>query len=306
MKSIQKLSALGKVVGTSLIIVSLFAFIASCNKDDSDISDNSSSTGGSIISSSLVKSSTSFVQNCTFEIYTATSCSGCPAATIDLKKASSSAAGPRIVPMEFHNSYSYGGQKADEITPVYSDFSLIASSLNVTVYPTTFLNRNIPYTQDVSQVQNLTNSTAKVGIALSSTLNGNLLKVNMQAAFVKNASQAKIIVYLLEDGIVTSHANGYNTSATGAYSELYQKGDPIQAYTNNDVVRATLTKSTLGDVLPEVKTLDVYTNTYSINLSSAYKTSNLKIVAMVVDSKGALMNAQSAKVGATVAFQINP
>lgn len=286
--------------------MSFFAIFVSCNKDKNDILESSSNDGGSIISSSLVKSTTSFVQNCTFEIYTATSCSGCPAATIDLKKASSSASGTRIVPMEFHNSYSYGGQKADEITPVYSDFSLMASSLNVTVYPTTFLNRNIPYTQNVSQVQNLTSGTAKVGIALSSTLSGNLLKVNVQAAFVKNASEAKIVVYLLEDGIVTSHANGYNTSATGAYSELYQKGDPIQAYTNNDVVRATLTKSTLGDVLPDLKVLDIYTNTYSLNLSSAYKTSNLKVVAMVIDSKGALMNAQSAKVGSTIAFQINP
>lgn len=305
MKSIQKLSTLSKVT-ISMMVMSFFAIFVSCNKDKNDILESSSNDGGSIISSSLVKSTTSFVQNCTFEIYTATSCSGCPAATIDLKKASSSASGTRIVPMEFHNSYSYGGQKADEITPVYSDFSLMASSLNVTVYPTTFLNRNIPYTQNVSQVQNLTSGTAKVGIALSSTLSGNLLKVNVQAAFVKNASEAKIVVYLLEDGIVTSHANGYNTSATGAYSELYQKGDPIQAYTNNDVVRATLTKSTLGDVLPDLKALDIYTNTYSLNLSSAYKTSNLKVVAMVIDSKGALMNAQSAKVGSTIAFQINP
>jgi hypothetical protein len=301
----MKLSkSLNRYRGLQSVIAILWVFAVSCNKD-SDIAADTAvvNTGASISFSPLVNAATLFIQNSTFETYTATSCAGCPAAAIDLKNELSSTVGSRIIPMEFHNNFS---TSADVITPSYAGYGTLASAFSVATAPTTFLNRSILYTKNQPQIEGLTKNPSPVGLAISSTLSGNTLSVSVQAAFVQGASQYKIVVYLLEDGIITPHQNGFNTTLTGPYASLYGLGDPIPRYVNDHVVRETLSSSPLGDNLPSIQSLGICTSRYVVtSLSKAYKPADLKIVAMVVDNAGGkLINAQQAEVGTSVPLQI--
>ena len=80
-------------------------------------------------------------------------------------------------------------------------------------YPTGMLNRttewNSPEPNYISQVLDLTTSQSDVGLALNPTLNANTMNIDVSVKFGGqfSASNAKLVVYVLEDGLVFNQTN---------------------------------------------------------------------------------------------------
>ena len=113
-------------------------------------------------------------------------------------------------------------------------------------YPTGMLNRTTewiyPEPNNVSQVVNLASGQADVGLALTPTLNGNTMNidVNVKVGGQFSASNAKLVVYVLEDGLELNQTN---------YTSYYGGGNVIPNFEHNHVLRASLT-NLLGDQIP--------------------------------------------------------
>jgi len=102
---------------------------------------------------------------------------------------------------------------------------------------------------------------AKTGIALSSTLEGTDLTVDL-SLYVKEADSYRVTVLLLEDGIVGNQNGGGSN------------------YVHNDVARLALT-SMSGETVRISEDYQVWNNTYTAQLKSSWKAENLEILVYV-------------------------
>ena len=154
----------------------------------------------------------------------------------------------------------------------FSPTSTLANKYKVESYPTGIVDgrASIPNYNSTS----LTASTAMgvaqetqetypatSGIALSSTLDGTDLKVDLSVYF-KEADSYRVVVLLLEDGIVA-----------------YQNGGGSN-YTHNDVARLGIT-SISGDGVEVSKDYTVWTQSFSASLKSGWNPDNLKVLVYV-------------------------
>ena len=170
-------------------------------------------------------------------------------------------------------------------------------------YPTGMLNRTTewiyPEPNNVSQVVNLTSDQSDVGLALSPTLNGNTMNIDVNVKFGGqfSASNAKLVVYVLEDGLEFNQTN---------YTSYYGGGNVIPNFEHNHVLRASLT-SLLGDQIPASEySAD---NVYQVNFNGAVpsnvvNTENMSVVAVVINgSSNAAINVRGADFGDTQTFE---
>ena len=142
------------------------------------------------------------------------------------------------------------------------------------------------------QVVNIANTPADVGLALTPTLNGNNISLDVKIKFGDLPStNAKLIVYVLEDGLVYDQTN---------YTSYYGGSSVISNFQHDNVLRACLT-DLIGDTLPEAEVVEenVYTQTISVSVpSNVTNISNMSVVAFVTNgTTNAVYNARSAKMG---------
>lgn len=102
---------------------------------------------------------------------------------------------------------------------------------------------------------------AKTGIAVSSTLDGTTLTVDL-SLYIKEADSYKVTVLLLEDGIVGYQNGGSNN------------------YKHEDVARLALT-SISGETIRISEDNQVWTGTYSGQIKSSWKAENLEVLVYV-------------------------
>ncbi|MFK7747588.1 MAG: Omp28-related outer membrane protein [Kordia sp.] len=161
-------------------------------------------------------------------------------------------------------------------------------------YPTAVINRDavwaFPEPSNIAQVTNLASGNTTSGLSLNSMVVGNNLQVYVSAAFAQNTSGAKLVVFVLEDGIVASQAN-YTT---------YQGGvDPLPNFVHNHVLRHSMT-NVFGDAIPSGSTAagQKHTEVYDIPMpSSISDNTKVSVVAMIVGSDDKLINAARSKTG---------
>jgi len=103
----------------------------------------------------------------------------------------------------------------------------------------------------------------------------------------------KLVVYLLEDGIIYDQVNYYNTDPTSPFFNL---GNPIPNFEHNEVLRLSLSQ-VLGDTVTATSSLEEYNNTYTALIPAEYNADNLTLVAMIVSADNTARNAQTAHVG---------
>ena len=108
------------------------------------------------------------------------------------------------------------------------------------------------------------------GIAISSTLDGTDLNVDLSVYF-KEADSYRVVVLLLEDGIVGKQSGGGNS------------------YTHNDVARLGITTIT-GEAVDVTEDYTVWTKSYSKSIKSGWKAENLKVLVYVEKPYGDLSN----------------
>ena len=243
---------------------------------------------------------TKFNQNVLIEDYTGTWCGYCPRISyaIDLVKEQTSNA----VVVAIHRG------STDPGNSYYDPYNFPAGTLEDLVgvngsYPTGMLNRITewiyPEPNNVSQVVNLTSGQSDVGLALSPALNENTMNIDVNVKFGGqfSASNAKLVVYVLEDGLELNQTN---------YTSYYGGGNVIPNFEHNHVLRASLT-NLLGDQIPASEySAD---NVYQVNFNGAVpsnvvNTENMSVVAVVINgSSNAAINVRGADFGDTQTFE---
>ncbi|MFN0187960.1 MAG: Omp28-related outer membrane protein, partial [Bacteroidia bacterium] len=160
------------------------------------------------------------------------------------------------------------------------------------------------------------NVTSPVSVNISKTFNTTtrILNVTVDYTFVSSINEeTRITCLLLEDNISTSQTNYYNTT-TG--SPFYGLGNPIPNYLQKDVVRASLTVDSWGDVNnpTSVSAGSSYSKTFTYTVPSGWDENNVKILAFINKKVGAspvpssgteILNAESIGITGTTSLNEN-
>jgi len=175
----------------------------------------------------------------------------------------------------------------------FDQVQLLKDAFGIEGFPAAKINRSVDWAtphvvEDVTAIAGLDTNLA---LALNSELIDGELTVQINVVYEEGSSQGdKLVVYLLEDGIIYDQVNYYDQDSS---SPFYNAGSPIPGFVHNEVLRNSLS-SVLGDEIPVTSALTEYVTSYVITLPSNYVTENLSFVAMVVDADNNAKNAQFA------------
>jgi len=233
-----------------------------------------------------------FAQNVLIEDYTGTWCGYCPRVSYGIEQVK--LATDRAVTVAIHRG------NADPNGNNHDPYNFSAGDLedmiNLSGYPTAMLNRTTewayPEPSNVSQVVSLTASDADVGLAISPTLDGNTMNIDVDVKFgLLSTPNAKLVVYVLEDDLFYDQEN---------YTSYYGGSSVLTNFEHDYVLRDVLT-NLLGDTIPENEVTEgnVYSRNFSVPVpSNVSNTSKMTIVAFVVNGNtNAAYNVRSAFFG---------
>ena len=140
-----------------------------------------------------------------------------------------------------------------------------------------------------------------LAIAILSKLDGDILTVQTDVVYENGSVNGdKLVVYLLESGVIHEQTNYYNTDVTSPY---YQLGNPIPNFVHNEALRLSLTE-VLGDNISATAELEEFTKVFSVAIPDAVvDVANLSLVAMVVSADNSARNAQFADIDEDKAYE---
>jgi len=217
----------------------------------------------------------SFSKKAVVEDFTGTWCGWCPR----LSYAAS------LVEEQTDKVFVVGVHNRDQMANIFG--STLEQEYIITGFPTAYIDRankwqgNQP--NNIEQVLNVAEGTVNVGLAIESSLEGSVLEFKVYQGFLENMTDVKLVVFVLEDGILANQSN--NTS-------YYEVARPIVDFEHNGVLRYAAT-NVMGD--PTTSTKGVHEKSYSVDLSSynVLVPENTGVLAMLVDDSGrVLYNAQ--------------
>ena len=228
---------------------------------------------------------TSFTKYGVVEDFTGTWCGWCPRVTYAYS----------LVEAQTDKVFFVGVHTGDSMQNSFS--STLDNTYGVNSYPTAYVNRTTlwssPETNNVSQAVDAAQGTTDVGLAINSSLNGTTLTIDVEAGFLASKSDAKIVVFVLEDKVKADQAN---------YTSYYGGASTLVDYEHDGVLRYSAT-NVLGD--PIQSSIGIHTKNYTVDLAS-YSVSdvqNVTILAMIVEIDGrTLYNVQHAKINENVPF----
>lgn len=238
-----------------------------------------------------------FVKRLLIEDYTGTWCGYCPRVAHAIEK----------VKEQTENVVAVGIHRPSSVvtSPVYDPYNFDASDLEAMLgangYPKGFLNRRTqwlsPEPNNINQAISLTQGVnPKLGVAMSSTVEGGIINLEVNAKFSKDFSNLKLVVYVLENGLLYDQHN---------YTSYYNDVDILVNFEHNHVLRATLTPL-LGEAINNSETVinNVYTRTFSVPVpSNVANAANIEFVAFLVDQAGNAINVRKANPGETQSFE---
>jgi len=185
------------------------------------------------------------------------------------------------------------GVHLDYGDPMENDFGIaLKTEFSISGFPTAYIDRankwqgNQP--NNIEQALNAAEGTINVGLAIESSLTGSVLDFKVYQGFLENMTDVKLVVYVLEDGILANQVN-----YTSYYGGVGSSGvSTIVNFEHNGVLRYAAT-DVMGD--PTTSTAGVHEKSYSVDLSSydVLVPENTGVLAMLVDDSGkVLYNAQ--------------
>jgi len=233
----------------------------------------------------------SFVKRALVEDYTGTWCGYCPRVAYAIEQ--TLAQSKYVVPVAIHRPSS--NMSSSTYDPYNYDTSVLEKLINVPGYPKGMLNRmtqwTFPEPENISQAIALTQGdNPQLGLALTPKVNGSNFTLDVDVEFSKNFTGLKLVVYVLENGLIYDQHN---------YTDFYNGDDIIANYTHNHVLRACLT-SLLGDAVPETETVvgNTFKKTFSAALpANVANAANVEFVAFIVDATGNAINVRKAASG---------
>lgn len=175
-------------------------------------------------------------------------------------------------------------------------------------FPQTQLNRTVKWNAtppssliyDYDVVTSIAGMETDVSIAINSEISGSNLSVDATVVY-RNGSEPgdKLVVYLLESGIVADQVNYFNSNSNSPY---YGAGDPIVGFVHDDTLRNSLS-NLFGDNIPETSAYQEFSKSYTFSVPAEYNAENLSFVVMVVMADNSAKNSQHAELGENKTFQ---
>ncbi|MFY0483343.1 Omp28-related outer membrane protein [Flavobacterium sp. PLA-1-15] len=234
--------------------------------------------------------SISFTKRVLIEDYTGTWCGYCPRVSqgIELVKAATD----KVVVAAIHRGND----------PYNFEAGVLENLIGLEGYPTAMLNRKTDWTypepNNVQQVVNLTGGIKpKVGLAINSTVSGGNINLEVKTKFGTNMTNAKLVVYILENGLIYNQVN---------YTSYFGGGSVIPNFVHEHVLRASLT-NLLGDAFTSAEAVyeNEVTRTFNIPVpANVANASNIEFVAFVVGSDNKALNVRKANPGENQTFEI--
>lgn len=234
-----------------------------------------------------------FKKRVLIEDYTGTWCGNCTRVShaIELVKLESD----KVVTVAIHNGndpYHFAG-----IGPL-KDLILPNSPLAL---PVSRLNRmnvwTFPETSNIHEAIDLTSNNTTVGLAMTSTLNAGVIDLTVDMKFLDNYSDLKLVVYVLENGLVYTQRN---------YTTYYGGLPYLTDYVHNHVVRSTAT-NILGDAVTGTNTGETVSKTFSIPVpTNVANASNISFAAFLVGADNKAINARESHINESQTFEVNP
>lgn len=232
------------------------------------------------------------------EDYTGTWCGYCTrvAWAIELVRAQSD----NVVPVAIHRPSS--NPTSANYDPYNYDASTLENTLSAVGYPKGYLNRRTrwsnPEPNNVAQAIALTQGeNPKLGLALNPVVKDGNITIDVSAQFSRDFTGLKLVVYVLENGLIYEQHN---------YTDFYNGVDVIEDWQHNHVLRACLT-DIMGDAISSDQTAIYKTYTRSFNTAipaNVANSANLEFVAFIVGENGRAINVRSAHAGDTQEFEI--
>jgi thiol-disulfide isomerase/thioredoxin len=222
----------------------------------------------------------SFSKKAVVEDFTGTWCGYCPR----LSYAAS------LVEEQTDKVFVVGVHNRDQMANSFG--SALEGEFSISGFPTAYIDRankwqgNQP--SNIEQALNAAEGTVNIGLAIESSLTGSVLDFKVYQGFLENMTDVKLVVYVLEDGILANQIN-----YTSYYGGVGSSGvSTIVDFEHNGVLRYAAT-DVMGD--PTTSTAGVHEKSYSVDLSSydVLVPENTGVLAMLVDDSGkVLYNAQ--------------
>jgi hypothetical protein len=236
-----------------------------------------------------------FKKRALIEDYTGTWCGWCPRVSYAMKLVVNQSDAVELVAI--HRAPS-GTQDPFN----YEDAGPLEALINTAGYPKGFINRlnkwNTPEQDNTGQALDFTQGiNPKLGLKMSSELQGNNLNLTVEVQFAKDFENSKLVVYVLENGLVYPQVN---------YTSFYGGFNPISDYEHNYTLRTTLT-NILGDEVPtsETRTGSFYERNFNFEVPEIIEdVSQVDFVAFMVDEEGNVINVRKASLGEHQEFEI--
>lgn len=242
-------------------------------------------------------SETNFVKRVLIEDYTGTWCGNCTRVlnAIELVKAQTD----DIVLVGIHRSSSNPSDA--NYDPYNFDMSPFESTLNMPGYPKALLNRmtrwtpleqnNIPFVVGFTQGEN-----PKLGVAMNSEISGNNFNLDVNIKFSKDFTNLKLVVYVLENGLIYDQINYYN--------HLYSGVNPIPSFQHDHVLRACITPLFGEPITGNTNFGQTYSKSFSLPIpSNVANANNIEFVAFVTDENNKAINVRKANPGENQDFE---
>jgi hypothetical protein len=237
-----------------------------------------------------------FTKNVLIEDYTGTWCQFCPRVIYGIQKVEQE--NLKAFPVAIHRG-NPPGTPSGGVDPFNFPASALEASIGLTGYPTAKLNRKITWINETNttEVKNQVKVNSDLGLALSSTVSGGTINLDVNIKFDANLTGLKLVVYVLEDNLNYNQTN--STSYFGA-------ANPIVNMEHDHVLRACLTDLVNGDPLTGTNDGVVVTKNFSIAVpSNVSNAANINFVAFVLDATGNALNVRGAAANINQAFQEN-
>ncbi|WP_052172514.1 Omp28-related outer membrane protein [Psychroserpens jangbogonensis] len=246
------------------------------------LEDNSIITSNTLVINAVESTHTTKVM---VEDYTGTWCQYCPRLAYALEQAVATDA--NIIPVALH----------DDNDMPFPNINTLLNTFGITGFPSGRVNRTVNWNESTTQPVSLLNNRQNMGLAINSSISGNTISAEVKVHYdLKAESTNRIVVYLLENGLVYPQVNFYNGDPSSPY---FQQGNPIANFVHNHTARTTFT-DVFGDIIPfqESDTGDTYTVNYALTVpASVQNTANLEIVAFTVSPLNQVLNVQKANLG---------
>lgn len=217
----------------------------------------------------------SFSKKAVIEDFTGTWCGYCPRVSYAAS----------LVEEQTDKVFVVGVHNGDQMANSFGNS--LENMYNITGFPTAYIDRNntwnYPEPNNINQALEAAEGTVDVGLAIESSLNGSTLDITIHQGFLQNMTNVKLLVFILEDGIIANQSN---------YTSYYGGSSTITNFEHNGVLRYIAT-DIMGNTT--TSTLGIHEQSFSVSLSSQGVQDPTKtgVLAMLIDdSARVLYNAQ--------------